>query len=107
MDTIWKKDYPLAENLTEESLDENHSLKKMLRLIGTNKRVVDFGCATGYFSQLLSRCGCRVTGVEINPDAAKVAEQHCEKVIVADLDLVPLAEILPERAFDVAIFGDI
>ncbi len=106
MNNSWQKDYPL-QDLTEEGLDENHSLRKMLRLVGENKRVIDFGCATGYFSQLLAKKGCRVTGVELNPDAAKFAEQYCEQVIVADLDLVPLAEILPSHTFDVAIFGDI
>jgi len=106
MNNSWQKDYPL-QDLTEEGLDENHSLRKMLRLVGENKRVIDFGCATGYFSQLLAKKGCRVTGVELNPDAAKFAEQYCEQVIVADLDLVPLAEILPGHTFDVAIFGDI
>ncbi len=105
MNKIWKKDYPLQEH-TEESLGENTSLKIMLNLVGENQRVIDFGCATGYFSQLLTKKGCRVTGVELNPDAARVAEQYCEQVIVADLDLVQLSEILPGQAFDVAIFGD-
>lgn len=103
----WNKDYPSFQEINEESLDENHSLKKMLRLVGENKRVIDFGCATGYFSQLLTKKGCSVVGVEINPDAAKVAELYCEKVIVADLDFVSLTEILPEQKFDVAVFGDV
>ncbi len=107
MNKSWQKDYPLAENLTETELGENHSLNKMFRLVGENKRVIDFGCATGYFAQLLTTKGCRVTGIEINQDAAKVAEQYCEQVIVADLDLVSLTEILPDQAFDVAIFGDV
>jgi 2-polyprenyl-3-methyl-5-hydroxy-6-metoxy-1,4-benzoquinol methylase len=86
---------------------KNHSLKKMLRLVGEDKRVIDFGCATGYFSQLLTRKGCRVTGIEINPDAAKVAELYCEQVIVADLDFVSVTEVLPIHEFDVAVFGDV
>ncbi len=107
MNTNWKKDYPLATNLSEIELSEHHSLSKMFRLVGENKRVLDFGCATGYFAQLLTKKGCTVTGIEINSDAAKVAEQYCEQVIVADLDLVSLTEILPERSFDVAVFGDV
>jgi 2-polyprenyl-3-methyl-5-hydroxy-6-metoxy-1,4-benzoquinol methylase len=103
----WKKDYPSSQDITEEGLDENHSLKKMLRLVGENKRVIDFGCATGYFSQLLTKKGCRVTGIEINPEAAKVAELYCEQVIVADLDFVSLTELLPIHEFDVAVFGDV
>ena len=107
MDNSWQKDYPLAEGVTEEALGENHSLKKILRLVGENKRVVDFGCATGYLAQLLNKRGCVVTGVEINVDAAKVAEQHCKEVIVADLDFVSVAEILPKQEFDIAVFGDV
>ncbi|HCF26081.1 MAG TPA: methyltransferase type 11, partial [Cyanobacteria bacterium UBA11049] len=79
----------------------------MLRLVGEGKRVIDFGCATGYFSQLLTKKGCTVTGVEINPEAAKVAEQYCEQIIVADLDFVSVTAILPKQAFDVAVFGDV
>ena len=102
MDELWVKDYP-----AEPDLDDNSSLKRMLALIGTGRRVVDFGCATGYFAQLLRKDGCTVVGVEINPGAAKISEQHCESVVVADLDFVHLNEILPETNFDVAVFGDV
>ncbi|HEY9845158.1 MAG TPA: methyltransferase domain-containing protein [Candidatus Caenarcaniphilales bacterium] len=107
MSSNWKKDYPSIQNLTEGGLDENNSLKKMLHLVGDDKQVVDFGCATGYLSQLLVQKGCKVTGVEINPDAARIAEQYCNQVIVADLDLVSLSELLPGQSFDVAVFGDV
>ncbi|MDF5728298.1 MAG: class I SAM-dependent methyltransferase, partial [Rhizonema sp. PD38] len=107
MSNNWEKDYPLVSDLSEADLDENSSLKKMSRLVGDNKQVLDFGCATGYFAQLLQSKGCQVTGVEVNPSAAKVAEQYCQKVIVTDLDFVSLGEILPKQTFDVAVFGDV
>jgi len=100
----WSKQYPSVQ---EAALGEDHSLKKMLRLTGPNKRVIDFGCATGYFAQLLSNRGCTVTGVEVNPEAAKIAEEFCEQVIVANLDSVALEELLPGQKFDVAVFGDV
>ncbi|MBD2088489.1 methyltransferase domain-containing protein [Microcoleus sp. FACHB-1515] len=103
----WQKDYPTVPNLTEEQIDENSSLKKMLRLAGGSKKVIDFGCATGYLARLLRARGCEVTGLEINASAAKHAEEFCEQVIVADLDYVSLSEILPNQKFDVAIFGDV
>ncbi len=102
-----EKDYPLLPNITIEELDENSSLKKMLHWVGENKRVIDFGCATGYFARLLSSKGCQVTGIEINAKAAKIAEEYCEEVIVADLDFVNLRDILSGKTFDVAVFGDI
>ncbi|MEM7716783.1 MAG: class I SAM-dependent methyltransferase, partial [Cyanobacteria bacterium P01_A01_bin.68] len=111
MNADWEKDYPLLINLSETDLDDNSSLKKMLSLIGDNKRVIDFGCATGYFANLLSNRGCEVTGIEVNPKAANIAQQYCEEVIVADLDFVSLADILSEKIsvekYDVAVFGDI
>ncbi len=102
-----EKDYPLQAHIEEESLDENNSLKKILNFVGENKRVIDFGCATGYLAKLLQKRGCIVTGVEINPDAAGLAKEYCEDVIVADLDYTPITEIFPLQKFDVAIFGDV
>ncbi|MDB9376887.1 glycosyltransferase [Nodularia sphaerocarpa] len=107
MDKDWSKDYPSSENLTEEALDENNSLRKIFELVENNLRVVDFGCATGYLAKLLKKKGCIVTGVEINSDAAQTAEQHCEEVIVADLDFISVLKILPAQEFDIAIFGDV
>ena len=107
MSENWYKDYSSIELHSEEALGTNNSLGKMLSFIGTNKLVVDFGCASGYFAQLLTTKGCIVTGIEINPEAAKLAEQYCQQVIVADLDFVSLQEILPNQHFDVAIFGDV
>ena len=103
----WEKDYPSPEHLTTDNLDENSSLKKMLDFIGEKKQVIDFGCATGYFANLLNSKGCIVTGVEINSDAAKIAEQYCKKVVVTDLDIKSISGILPTEEFDVAVFGDV
>ena len=99
-----KKDYQAEIKLDS---DPNNSFLKQLDLIGEHKTVLEFGCATGYFSQMLSAKGCTITGVEINANAAKLAEQYCTKVIVADLDFTPLDEILSGQTFDVAVFGDV
>ncbi|BAZ09920.1 type 11 methyltransferase [Calothrix sp. NIES-4071] len=101
------KDYPSFDGLTEESLEDNSSLKKTLHFVGKNKRVVDFGCATGYLAQLLKLNGCVVTGVDYNQEAAQEAERYCQEVIVADLDFTSVTEIFPNQKFDVAIFGDV
>ena len=101
------KEYPDISDLSKEALGSNNSITKMLSLVGNNKRVIDFGCATGYFARFLREEGCSVVGVEINPDAAKIAEQYCDRVIVADLDYTGVNEIIGEEKFDVATFGDI
>ncbi len=79
----------------------------MLQLIGSDKRVVEFGCATGYMSQWLVAARCRVTGVEVDPVMAAQARGICDEVVVADLDIRRLVDLLPGAAFDVAVFGDV
>ncbi|MDB9411859.1 methyltransferase domain-containing protein [Microcystis aeruginosa] len=106
IDSSWQKNYPPLEKMTE-NLDDNSSLAKLLGLISENTRVIDFGCATGYLAYLLKRKGCVVTGVEINEQAASIAEEYCERVIVCDLDITRLLDILPKQTFDVAVFGDV
>jgi O-antigen biosynthesis protein len=101
------KNYPLVHTSDEKELNENTSVRKQLNLVGKNKCVIDFGCATGYFAHFLKNRGCTVVGVELNPEAAEVAKQHCEQVVVADLDYVSISEILAGQEFDVAVFGDV
>jgi O-antigen biosynthesis protein len=107
MESKWQKDYPSISNLSEAASDDNSSYNKMAQFIGQNQYVVDFGCATGYFPQLLGQKGCKVVGVEVNPVAAKAAEQYCDQVFVADLDFTPITDFLPTQTFDVAVFGDV
>lgn len=107
MDSQGKTYFKVFENVTEASLSEHHSLHKMLNLVGYNQAVVEFGCATGYFSQVLRQRGCHVTGVEVDMQAAEVARRVCNRVIVADLDFVPVTRVLPAGGFDVALFGDV
>ncbi len=98
--------FPMAE-VTEEALGEHHGLTKMARMVGHNQTVMDFGCATGYFAQILRRRGCTVTGLEINRDMAQAAARFCDKVYVADLDFADIKTLLPQNHFDVAVFGDV
>lgn len=83
----------------------SHAL--MLELIGSNKRVLDVGCDTGYLGQVLIARGCTVVGVEVNEASAAEAAQHLERVVVADLETVDLAGEFGEGTFDVVVFGDV
>lgn len=79
----------------------------MIELIGANKRVLEVGCATGYMSKVLTERGCRVTGVELDPEAARKAEEHCEEVIVGDIETLDLTETLGSASFEAVVFGDV
>ena len=101
------KDYPDTTYISKEQLESNTTQAKILALVGTDKRVVDFGCATGYLGKLLAEQSCVTVGIDINPGVVKTAEQFCDRVIVADLDYENVEDILEKQTFDVAIFGDV
>ena len=71
-------------------------------------RVLDVGCATGYLAAKLTRRGCRVTGIEVDPVVAERARSHCEAVLVGDVeDDVWRAELAALAPFDVVLCGDV
>ena len=61
-------------DLTVDPDAENNTHAFALEMIGHNKTVLEVGCATGYFTKVLAEQGCKVVGMELDPDAAKVAE---------------------------------
>jgi 2-polyprenyl-3-methyl-5-hydroxy-6-metoxy-1,4-benzoquinol methylase len=69
--------------------------------------VLDFGCSTGYFGELLIRTkGCRVNGVEIDPEDLAKARTVLDKVYSYDLDGDWPDEVY-EKKYDVLFFGDV
>src|SRR5438445_1613554 len=87
--------------------DPNTSHVRMVNLVGPNKSVLEFGCSTGYMSRVLKANGCKVVGVEIDPDAAKQAAEVCDRVIVSDAERGNWAEQLKNDRFEVIVFGDV
>src|SRR5215204_3033882 len=88
-----------------ENTNNSHAL--IVEFVGRGKRVLDVGCATGDLARVLVGRGCAVTGIEIDPEAAHQAEEHCERVVVGDVEEVDLSGLLGDEAFDVIVFGDV
>ena len=76
-------------------------------MIGHNKSVLEVGCATGYFTKALVDRGCKVVGLELDPEAAKLAESFAERVVVGDADTRDIWEDIDDETFDVITFGDV
>ena len=87
--------------------DVNSSHALVLGMIEAGSQVLDVGCATGYLGAVLTERGCRVTGVEIDPDAARAAREVLAEVLEADLDRDDLGEVLGARRFDVVVLADV
>lgn len=94
-------------DLTIDPDAENNTHAFALGMIGYNKKVLEVGCATGYFTKVLHHYGCKVVGLEIDPEAAELAEQWAERVVVGNVDDAGIWDEVDDEAFDVAIFGDV
>lgn len=87
--------------------DRPHEVHRIaLDLVPASSRVLELGCATGYFSERLRRKQCRVTGVELDAAAAALARRHADAVIVGSLE-DPAVLALPRAAFDVVLLLDV
>ncbi|MCU7879003.1 MAG: glycosyltransferase [Candidatus Thiodiazotropha sp. (ex Lucinoma borealis)] len=87
---------------------ENNSHTQLVRRIAPGSRVLELGCATGYMSDYLrSELGCYVVGVEIDRAMARKAEQHCDRVIVGDVQKGHWLKSLGDERFDIITCADI
>ena len=87
--------------------DRNNSHTLMVELVGSNKKVLDVGCANGYLAKVLGEHGCTVSGVEYDAAAAEEARPHLEQLVVGDLETLDLTAELGIGRFDVVVFGDV
>ena len=96
--------YDFKVNLTEK----NNSQTALIDRIKEGERILELGCATGYISQVLKQqLNCYVVGVELDPLAAKRAEEHCNEVLCVDLDVDDIVPLLEQQTFDVILCADV
>jgi len=73
-------------------------------------RILDIGCGTGRLGSVLkSKIGCYITGIEIDREAAQLAQKSYDEILVMDLeDLIHTrCEYKFDKKYDFIIFGDI
>jgi 2-polyprenyl-3-methyl-5-hydroxy-6-metoxy-1,4-benzoquinol methylase len=78
---------------------------KLLEAVGTGNRVLDVGCSSGYLARPLAERGNTIVGLELDPEAARAAEEFCELVLVGDVETMDLP--LEPGSFDVVLGGDV
>jgi 2-polyprenyl-3-methyl-5-hydroxy-6-metoxy-1,4-benzoquinol methylase len=85
----------------------NESRAMSVRLVGSNKRVLEFGCAMGRVTAALAHRGCRVTALDIDAAAAERARPFAEDIVIVDLDEGDFEAKLAGQRWEVALFGDV
>jgi 2-polyprenyl-3-methyl-5-hydroxy-6-metoxy-1,4-benzoquinol methylase len=69
--------------------------------------VLDLGAADGSMGFALRKMDCKVWGVELDEDSARQAREHCEEMVVGDLNTLDLSDAFGGRRFDVVLMLDV
>ncbi len=92
----------------EIDMTTDNSFSLILQRIKPGSRILEFGPATGYMTKYMKeKLGCKIYCIEIDTEAAEIANKYCEKMIVTDIDCLQWTEELPENYFDYVIFADV
>lgn len=81
----------------------------ILGIMPTNlKRVVEVGCSSGALAKayLGLNPDCRYTGIEIEPDFAELAKEHCAEVFLGNIENFDDEDFLSLFPSDCRVFGD-
>ena len=87
--------------------NNGHSLLHALVVAGGNPTmdILEVGCSSGYVGATFIAKGHRVTGVELDPDAANAARAVLDEVHCGDVDA--FFDANPLRRFDAILLGDV
>lgn len=83
-----------------------HVHKLVFDRIRPGSKVLDIGCATGFFAQALLSKQCVTTGVDFDIQALKKAAKYCDKTYVCDLEKVTSLPV-PKKSFDYILLMDV
>jgi hypothetical protein len=79
----------------------------VLDLIGERKRVLDIGCGSGTLAEMLAARECDIVGIDRDPLSIEEARRFCTHAFVADVDNIPVAQIVGTRTFDAVVLGEL
>lgn len=97
----------MGKNIYQLEYDKFGAHQKIIQWVEPVKRVLEIGCSSGYMSKELAKKDCAVTGIEINPEVAKEARKHCQKVIIGDVESQATIGKLGNKKFEVIILADV
>jgi len=86
------------------NVNDSHTFA--IAAVPARSSVLDVGAADGSMARTLGQMGCRVWGVEFDPDSAALARAWCEEVVEGDVEQLDFAATFQEK-FDVVLFLDV
>lgn len=84
------------------------ALSKLLPRIKPDSTLLELGPATGYATAVFKEeLGCRVDCVEISEEMAAACKPFCDRMLVADLDEIDLADHFEPDHYDYIVLADV
>lgn len=91
-----------------DSANENTTHSKILSQVGFDKTVLEIGCSSGYMTEYMKNAlNCQVYGIELDENAARKAQGFCEKLLIADVEVIDFKDSFSGISFDVIIMADV
>lgn len=75
-------------------------------IIESGSKVMDVGCATGFFAKELTKKKCEVWGVDGNEEAIKKAKKYTKKAITRNFEVIKSLPF-PKRYFNYIVLMDV
>ena len=79
----------------------------LARMVEPGQRVLELGTGPGTVTRILHSKGCKVTGVEMDPETLAVCAPFCERTLQANLEDPNWAASLAGDSFDAIICADV
>ena len=79
----------------------------LARMVEPGQRVLELGTGPGTVTRILHDKGCKVTGVEMEPETLATCAPFCERTLLANLEDPLWWEPLGNEKFDVVICADV
>lgn len=87
---------------------QENSLTLILKQLKPNSTVLEFGPAYGRMTQYMKeQLGCRVSCVELNPNAENALREFSEKIVIGNIEDYSWTSIFDKSSFDYIIFADV
>lgn len=80
---------------------------RLARLVQPGQKVLELGTGPGTVTRILHSKGCKVTGVEMDPETLAMCQPFCEKTLQANLENPHWHESLHNEKFDVVLCADV
>ena len=77
------------------------------RMVEAGQRVLELGTGPGTVTRILYSKGCKVTGVEMDPESLAMCAPFCERTLQADLEDPAWHASLAGEKFDVVMCADV